>query len=220
MAKPLVLKFDVDDKGSITLKKIRGNVKGLGHDLNTTTKHAKTNADSMATLRNSVILLGAAYATLSVVKAVISDGIAYNKMMENQENGIRALIVATSESTSAQGKALTLQERYTIATKDATDTMRHLILHGFVAVSDKGFIAGIAQPLPLNHEWLVASEFLWWAEDKSGMRLLRAFRNWAKSIGANEIRYSCPSHNKRVQQIFARTGEKNEIIYSEITSCV
>ena len=90
MAKPLVLKFDVDDKGSITLKKIRGNVKGLGHDLNTTTKHAKTNADSMVTLRNSVILLGAAYATLSVVKAVISDGIAYNKMMENQENGIQS----------------------------------------------------------------------------------------------------------------------------------
>lgn len=101
-----------------------------------------------------------------------------------------------------------------------SDTIAGLIQHGFVAVSKRGFIAGIAQPSPLNSKWLLASEFLWWSEDNDGMKLLKEFKDWAVSIGANEIRYSCPAHNDRVQKIFARTGDANEIVYSEIVPCV
>ncbi len=60
---------------------------------------------------------------------------------------------------------------------------------GAVWVSPGGFIAGvltqtIISPVP------IAQELGWYAADKSGLRLLRAFEGWAKDRGAALIQLS------------------------------
>lgn len=84
---------------------------------------------------------------------------------------------------------------------------------GFVAIGD-GFIAGVIQPNPISPQWLIAKEFLWWSEGNKGLALLKAFREWAKSMGASEIQMSCPV-GSRAEKAFARHGPAQEIIYSE-----
>ena len=86
---------------------------------------------------------------------------------------------------------------------------------GFLAVTGGGFIAGLINPHPISPEWLIASELLWWAEDKSGLALMRAFRRWARESGANEIVYSAPADAVRARQVMARFGKPSEIYYSE-----
>lgn len=55
--------------------------------------------------------------------------------------------------------------------------------HGVVYVSHGGFIAGSLQQTVVNPAW-VAMEHGWFARDRSGMRLLRAFEAWAADQGA------------------------------------
>lgn len=60
---------------------------------------------------------------------------------------------------------------------------------GFVAVSECGFIAGALRqtfisPAP------VAAEMGWFANDGSGLRLLRAFEAWASERGAELVQLS------------------------------
>jgi len=126
MANPLVLRFDVKDDGSIALKKIRGDVKGLGRDLNTTTSQSREHSSALTSLKGTVLGLSSAYGALSIVKKVISDGFRYNKTIEEQVIGIRSLIVATSQNVTAQGQALTLQQKYTLANKEALSVMSDL----------------------------------------------------------------------------------------------
>lgn len=94
-----------------------------------------------------------------------------------------------------------------------------LMTTGYVARTEGGFIAGVIQPNPIAVNWLVASEFLWWAEDGHGIELQDSFRRWAVECGANEIRWSCPPGNKRVRRHYARHAAETEIIYSEIVPC-
>lgn len=74
---------------------------------------------------------------------------------------------------------------------------------GVVFVSDAGFIAGrimqtIISPDP------VAFELGWYAEDRSGIRLLDAFEVWARKKGATLIKMSCAGGV--VQSILERRG--------------
>lgn len=74
---------------------------------------------------------------------------------------------------------------------------------GAVWVSECGFIAGqivqtIISPDPVAHE------HGWYAEDRSGLRLLKTFENWAASKGATLIRLSC--NGGPAQQILERAG--------------
>lgn len=89
----------------------------------------------------------------------------------------------------------------------------------FVTTTDGGFLLALIQPNPMSRDWLIAKEFLWWAEDNSGPRLLRQFRAWAKRRGADEIQYSCPAGNKRVQRLYGRIGQPTETVYSEYSAC-
>lgn len=58
-----------------------------------------------------------------------------------------------------------------------------------VYVSDGGFIAGSLQPTIINPA-RVAMEHGWFARDRSGMRLLRAFERWAVDQGAVMVKMS------------------------------
>lgn len=74
---------------------------------------------------------------------------------------------------------------------------------GAVFVSDGGFIAGcigptIISPIPIC--W----ELGWWAEDKSGLRLLRALEEWAAAKGATMVKMSCAGG--AAQRVLEKSG--------------
>lgn len=74
---------------------------------------------------------------------------------------------------------------------------------GAVFVSGGGFIAGkigqtVISPDP------VAFELGWYATDRSGLKLLRAFERWAESKGALIIKMSCTGG--AVQRLLERRG--------------
>ena len=58
-----------------------------------------------------------------------------------------------------------------------------------VFVSAAGFIAGSMQPTIINPA-RCAMEHGWFARDRSGMRLLRAFEKWASDQGADMVKMS------------------------------
>lgn len=97
-------------------------------------------------------------------------------------------------------------------------TIESLRQSGYVEETPGGFIAGLIVDNPLSDGWTVAKEFLWWAEDGSGLRLRNNFRQWAKSNAVSEIQWSCPPDAK-ARGMFARMAQETEIIYSEYPSC-
>lgn len=82
---------------------------------------------------------------------------------------------------------------------------------GLVLISS-GFLAAVKNPNPLNPEWIIASEILWWGDAD----LIRQFRKWAQD--ANECRYSCPP-DARANKLFRRISDPVEIMYSEVLPC-
>ncbi len=101
-----------------------------------------------------------------------------------------------------------------------SDIMGQMMKHGFVARSDYGFICGVIVGSPLNPSWKIAKEFLWWSEDKNGMKLLNMFREWAKKMRADEVQLSCPPEASRVRCVYSRFGVESEAVYSEVLTCV
>lgn len=85
----------------------------------------------------------------------------------------------------------------------------------YVRLTSGGFIAGLIAPMPLNPNWIVGHELLWWAEDGSGLRLMRGFREWCIANGANEIKWSCRADNERVKRFYGRFAKPTEAVFSE-----
>lgn len=74
---------------------------------------------------------------------------------------------------------------------------------GIVLVSDGGFIAGCITQTVISPE-PVAVELGWYATDRSGLRLLRAFEGWARDRGATLIKMSC--NGGAAQRLLERAG--------------
>lgn len=74
---------------------------------------------------------------------------------------------------------------------------------GVVLVSGAGFIAGRLGDTFISRD-LVAYELGWFAEDRSGLRLLRTFEAWVQSRGAAMIAMSC--NGGAAQRILERSG--------------
>ncbi|SCX88229.1 hypothetical protein [Paracoccus tibetensis] len=74
---------------------------------------------------------------------------------------------------------------------------------GGVWISERGFIAGVITQTIISPD-PVAVELGWWAADRSGLRLLRAFEAWARGHGATLIKLSC--NGGPAQQILERSG--------------
>lgn len=87
----------------------------------------------------------------------------------------------------------------------AGETLAGLITSadGGVFVSGGGFIAGQVGQTVISPD-PVAWELGWWAEDRSGIRLLRRFEQWAASKGATLIKMSC--NGGMAQRILERSG--------------
>lgn len=74
---------------------------------------------------------------------------------------------------------------------------------GAVWISERGFIAGCITQTIISPD-PVAVELGWWAEDRSGLRLLRTFEAWAQARGASLIKMSC--NGGPAKQILERSG--------------
>ncbi len=110
----------VDTKGAY-------KVKNLDKDLRKIDKSADSTSKSMGVLSARLVSAAAAlYAVQAATTAIISTGFQYNRMMENQINGLQSLIVATSNNVSSTGELLTTTEMYTLAAEEATEQMKRL----------------------------------------------------------------------------------------------
>lgn len=74
---------------------------------------------------------------------------------------------------------------------------------GIVLVSDGGFIAGCITQTVISPD-PVAVELGWYATNRSGLRLLRAFEGWARDRGATLIKMSC--NGGTAQRLLERAG--------------
>jgi len=102
---------------------------------------------------------------------------------------------------------------------DFRDFTASMIDSGFVSFTPWSFMIGGIAAHPLNRDWKVAMEYLWWAEDGTGARHFRLFRKWAISQQAEEIRWSCREDNERVKAFYARFAHPVEAHYSEVLKC-
>ena len=77
---------------------------------------------------------------------------------------------------------------------------------GAVFVTDAGMIGGMLAPAYCSTDWRMAVELFWWAEDRSGLRLLAMFEKWAQNSGANEIRMTTIAGLETATRILDRRG--------------
>jgi hypothetical protein len=75
-----------------------------------------------------------------------------------------------------------------------------------VFVTPGGMIGGVLMPLYCSPGWIVAAELFWWAEDRSGLKLLRRFEQWGAERGAREIRMTTLQGLPAAETILARRG--------------
>jgi hypothetical protein len=82
-------------------------------------------------------------------------------------------------------------------------------------VTDGGMIGGLLVPAYCNPSYIQAVELFWWSDDGSGMKLLKAFENWASDRGADEVRMTSLDAHKAADRILKSKGyEPLEISYS------
>ncbi len=85
-----------------------------------------------------------------------------------------------------------------------------------VLISDSGLIGGIAAPAYCDPEYIQAIELFWWAES-GGIKLLRAFEEWATNIGVNEIRMTSLASLPRADRLLKKFGyAPAEISYGKV----
>ena len=75
-----------------------------------------------------------------------------------------------------------------------------------VFISDGGFLAGLLQPTVINPQ-PVAMEVGWYASDRSGLALLRAFEGWAAERGAMLVQLSTGAEGLDLSRLGYRKTE-------------
>ena len=83
-------------------------------------------------------------------------------------------------------------------------------------VSEAGAIGGMLAPAYCARSWTMAIEMFWWAE-RAGLHLLRAFEDWAREKGADEVRMTTLSALPRADLILRRKGYAPvEVSYTKV----
>ncbi len=85
-----------------------------------------------------------------------------------------------------------------------------------IFVSDTGMIGGVLTPAYCAPNWVMAVELFWWAE-KGGLKLLKAFEDWAKDMDANEVRMTSLAALERADGLLKRKSyTPTEISYRKL----
>lgn len=86
-----------------------------------------------------------------------------------------------------------------------------------ILTTDGGVIGGAISPAYCDRSWKIAIELFWWAEDKTGLKLLAGFEEWAWAQGANEIRMTTLTNLPTAERILDRRGYvASEISYQKV----
>ena len=105
------------------------------------------------------------------------------------------------------------------------DTAKHAVTklmeadESVIFRSERGLIAGFTMTPWKTHNWLMAVEMWWWAEDGQWMPLLRKFEEWAIERGAGEVRMASTIDPvaARLAKVFRRAGyEPRELCYRKV----
>lgn len=74
-------------------------------------------------------------------------------------------------------------------------------------IGESGSIGGMIAPHPFNYEQKFVDELFWWSEGREGLRLLKAFEDWAASQGAMVRMTALEAvEPDRVGKLFERRG--------------
>lgn len=88
---------------------------------------------------------------------------------------------------------------------------------GMVLISDGGMIGGVLSPAYCADAWVMAVELFWWSEDRRGLVLLKGFEDWAREMGANEVRMTTLTNLERADKILRRRNYAPlEISYGKV----
>ena len=98
------------------------------------------------------------------------------------------------------------QTLYPFCSGSTRDFFSMSIARGIVLISEGGFLSGQMVPAPSNRTYFSAYETFWWAEDRSGFRLLRAFEKWAAERGCSEVVISFPAQEGRLERCLVKAG--------------
>lgn len=86
-----------------------------------------------------------------------------------------------------------------------------------IFLTEAGMIGGVLAPAYCSPGWSMAVELFWWSEDRQGLRLLRAFEEWAHESGAQEVRMTTLHSLPSAARILSRRGYgATEISYSKV----
>ena len=87
---------------------------------------------------------------------------------------------------------------------------------GAVFISGTGMIGGVLTPAYCASSWIMAVELFWWAE-QGGVKLLKAFEDWAEEMGANEVRMTSLAALERADGLLKRLDyAPTEISYRKL----
>ena len=85
-----------------------------------------------------------------------------------------------------------------------------------ILTTGAGAIGGVLMPAYCAPSWVMAVELFWWAE-RDGLHLLRAFEDWARESGAQEVRMTSLAAYPRAAEILGRRGyAPSEISHAKV----
>lgn len=85
-----------------------------------------------------------------------------------------------------------------------------------VLIGENGAIGGVLAPHYCDPNWKAAIELFWWSE-RGGLALLRAFEDWARGVGAAEVRMTSLASLPRADGVLRHKGyQPTEISYSKV----
>lgn len=98
------------------------------------------------------------------------------------------------------------QKRYPFRADSTEAFFSKMLSVGIVFIAEDGFLVGFAAGEPSNGRYVVAHEVFWWSEGRSGIRLRKAFEQWAKEMGCDEVQFSHPEGESVVSRLLERAG--------------
>ena len=95
-----------------------------------------------------------------------------------------------------------------VAERNFEQAIAGMLTRVFISEERLGFIGGVLQPTLFN-KFFTAYELCWYAEDGSGLTLLKAFCEWAKKMRAVEVivsNYAGIKEPEKFTRVLKRAG--------------
>lgn len=123
----LKLIFDLQDNATPQARKLKAELDKLNISVKSSELQNKKLDASFASLAKQAIVLYGTYRVLSgVFGGVIKTGLEYNRVIEQQQQGIATLVASLSKNRDSLGNVLTAQQKFNLATEQSIGIMTEL----------------------------------------------------------------------------------------------